>query len=281
MLANNRFRSTALSALALFAMVACGGKDAQPAMQEPAREIQLAPTPVAQPQLNDAPEKTAAPKKTAAAPKPAPAPAPLHVQVSPVTPQPAAAPAAAPAPAGPAPVLYGIVNSGTAFAVSPFVKICTNTHRVGDRFTATLSQPVNGSAGVSIPAGSVVTMRVIESARSQNTKDSIRLAFDVLSVRVGNESYTVDGKVQTAPFEKVRAQSTATQAEKVGAGAAIGAIIGQVLGKNTKSTVIGGAVGAAAGAATAMATADYDGCIPASSPMTVTLNQPIRIKAGT
>jgi hypothetical protein len=285
---------SATLALAALSAAACGGTDTQHSAGAPSREIQLAPVPPAEPQLNDAPAKTAsAPKKAPAAPREEqqPAPPPLHVQVShieprAVAPAPAPAPvsaaAAAPAAAGPAPVPLGTVDAGTSFVVRTAVRICTSSHKAGDRFSTTLGEAIVGSNGAVIPAGSPVVFRIVESSKSENTKDSIRLVFDVVSVRVGDESYQVDAHVaQTAQLEKVRVQSTGDQAKKVAEGAAIGAILGRVLGKNTKSTVAGAVVGAAAGGAVAAGTADYDGCVAQSTPISFTLNRPLTIKVGT
>ena len=273
-------RATAVFALAAVSLAAaCGAKDnsQQAAAAAPAREIQLAPTVKAEPQLNDAPRKTAAsePRKKSVPPlKTEPTPTP-QVLVAPLqqTPQPAA-----PAPNVIVTPLMGAVPAGTSFAVHPSVHVCTSTHKAGDRFVATLNAPITGSSGVLIPEGSTVVLRVVESARSQNSKDSIRLVFDVVSVRVGAETYEVVGQIaQTAPLEKVRVQSTGDQAKKVGTGAAIGAIAGQILGLNTKSTVIGAVVGAAAGGAVAAGTADYDGCYPSNQSINITLTRPLSV----
>ena len=43
--------------------------------------------------------------------------------------------------------------------LKPAARICTNTHRPGDRFTATLASAVQGSNGVEIPAGAVAVLR--------------------------------------------------------------------------------------------------------------------------
>ena len=262
-------------------LAASGGKDAAPpANGEPARQITLAPSKGAEPQLNDAPVKAeavpvkapvarkAAPKAATQAPPPAPS-----VIVRELTPAPAAAPA------GPPPAPTGVVAAGTSIAVHPTARICTSTHRSGDRFTATLRETVTGSNGATIPAGSTVVFRVVESARSENSRDNIRLTYDVVAVKVGDESYDLQATVtQASPVEKVRAQSTADQAKKVGTGAAIGAIAGQILGKNTRSTVIGAVIGGAAGGAVAAGTADYDGCLPADANITLSLSVPLRIK---
>jgi hypothetical protein len=175
----------------------------------------------------------------------------------------------------------GTIDAGRTLTVHPASRVCTTAQKVGDRVSAILSDAVQGSNGAAIPAGSTVMLRVLESARSQNSKDSVKLSFAVVSVRVGDETYEVDGRVSTTtPLEKVRVQTTGDQAKKVGAGAAIGAIAGQILGRNTRSTVIGGVVGGAAGAAVAAGTADYDGCVPTTGVMTITLSQPLRIKVA-
>lgn len=277
-------RLPGLLPIAAMLMVACSGKDAQTKAGEPPREIQLAPTPVAEPQLNDiSPAEAPAPEAVpAAAPEKAraPAPAPAKVTVTRIA-RPDAGDVPTPAPVAAAAPQTGTIDAGTSFRVSMAARICTNTHKVGDRVTATLGEGLTGSNGALIPAGSAVVLRVVESSRSENSKGDVRLTFDVASVRVGEDSYDVGGRVtQVAQLEKVRVQSTGTQAGKVGAGAAIGALAGQLLGKNTRSTVIGAAVGAAAGGAVAAGTADYDGCLPAGGSITIALDRPLTIRVG-
>lgn len=276
------------------ACAACGAADADSAKP---RDIELAPVTQGQPQLNDAaPTPVAAPTpapKTPArsaeraqaprAPSPAPqgtapvsAPAPALQSAA----QPAAQPALQPIVAAPAPT--GTVEAGVRFAVKPAARICTNTHKAGDRFTAALGEAVQGSNGAVIPAGSLVVLRVVESASTTNAKAASTLSFDVIAVRIGNESYEVDGKVTpTAPMEKVGTESASDQAKTAAKGAAIGAIAGQVLGKNTKSTVIGAVIGGVAGAMTASGTNQYDGCLKADGTLTIALDKPLKIKVPT
>jgi hypothetical protein len=271
---------------------ACGDKSSKQAGGAPGREIQLAPSPPVQPQLTDTAVTAAAAAPKQSAPKPAQvtkarpkAPPPAdEPQVivrrldTPDNPPAEAAPATAMPVAPPAPAV-GTIEAGTSFLVKPLARVCTNTFKPGDRFTATLNESVRGSNGATIPVGSSVVLKVDESARSENTKDNVKLTFSTVSVRVGEQSYDLTGSARlTAPLEKVRVQSTGDQAKKIGAGAVIGAIAGQLLGKNTRSTVIGGAVGTAAGAAVAAGTADYDGCVPASAALAVSLDSPLRVK---
>ena len=292
--------ATFLAIVIVATLSACGDKGSKQAAGAPAREIQLAPSAPAQPQLNDAPPASAARGTAAAqadakgtrvakaparhAPEPKVVVRPLTADDNPpsATAAPVPAPAPLPAPAAPAPPpapTVGTVSAGTAFAVHPVAKVCTNTFKAGDRFTATLAQTVQGSDGAVIPAGSSVVLKVDESTRSNNSNDSLRLTFSAVSLRIGEQSYDLTGHVsQTTPLEKVRVQTTGDQVKKVGAGALIGALAGQLLGKNTRSTVIGAGVGAAAGAAVAAGTTDYDGCVPATANLMVALDAPLRIK---
>jgi hypothetical protein len=296
----SKYPSAAATFLAIAILTvgaACGDKKASEAGAAPAREIQLAPSAPVQPQLNDAPAAAApVPQKTA--PKPvqlarAPKPAQEQVVVRPLTPQdvPAAsapapapvqvatAPAETPMPSAPPTPKVGTISAGRTLSVRPVARVCTNTFKAGDRFTTILNESVSGLDGAIIPAGSSVVLKVDESTRSINSKDSLRLTFSAVSLRIGEQSYDLTGHVaQTAPLEKVRVQSTGDQAKKVGAGALIGALAGQLLGRNTRSTVMGGAVGAAAGAAVAAGTADYDGCVPTTMNLTVSLDSPLFIK---
>lgn len=157
-------------------------------------------------------------------------------------------------------------------------RICTNTHKVGDRFTATTTADVAATNGVTIPTGSEVTLEVVESARGQNGRDNVKLAFKPVSITVRGRSSDLSADVtRVATLEYDRVQSNTTQAGKVAAGAAVGAIAGQVLGRNTKSTVAGAAVGAAAGGVVAAATTDFDGCLARNAALTITLTQQLTV----
>ncbi len=251
----NHIRRLFVPLIAVAMITACGKDDAADG-----REIELQPAPADAP-LNDRPA-TNAPAPAPATKAPAPAPRPAAT-----TPRPAAPRATS-----------GTIASGTSFAVTNGARICTNTHKTGDRFTTTLASDVTGTNGARIPAGATVTLVVTESAISKNSKDNWKLAFDVVSVEFGGRSFDVTGDVtRVATIEGVRSQSTGQQAGKVATGAAIGAVAGQILGKNTKSTVIGAAAGAAAGGAVAMATTDYEGCLPVNGSITIALGAPLTV----
>lgn len=171
----------------------------------------------------------------------------------------------------------GTIAAGSALNVRANSDLCTNTHKVGDRFQATVNEAVVGSNGATIPAGATVTLTVTKLNRSENANDPIEMEFSVDQVSFSGKSYNINGSVASLPVERVRNQPKSKDVQKVVGGAAIGAIAGQVLGKNTKSTVIGAAAGAAAGAATAAATANYEGCVRAGGNFVVTLSNAVTI----
>jgi len=173
----------------------------------------------------------------------------------------------------------GTIAAGTTINLAANQRVCTNTHKVGDTFTARVAESVTGSNGATIPAGATATVRVTELKRSENANDNVVMGFSVSSVTYGGHTYNIDSDVTYAKVDKVRNQPKGKDAQKVIGGAAIGAIIGQAIGKDTKGTVIGGAVGAAAGTAAAAATANYEGCVPEGGQITIKLNSGAQVRA--
>jgi hypothetical protein len=170
------------------------------------------------------------------------------------------------------------IGAGTTIAMTSGARVCTNTHKPGDRFTATVTNAVQGSNGAVIPAGATAVVQVTSVERSENVKDPARLGLVVQSVRFNGKTYPIDASITSVATETSRESTKGDDAKKVIGGAIAGAVIGQILGKDTKSTVIGAATGAAAGTAIAMGTGDYAGCIPAGGNITVRLNSPAQIQ---
>ena len=247
------------------------------------RDLQLATgDSAAQPQLKDVPA-TPAPTPAATTSKPrASRPAP-----KPATPKPE--PAAPPrTPSGNTVTAgekssggnVGSIASGTTLTLASGSKVCTNTNKVGDRFSATLNEAVTGSNGAVIPAGATAVIEVTKLKRSENANDNIEMGFAVRTISFGGATYNVDGDVTSAAVDRVRNSTKGNDAKKVAGGAVLGAVIGQVIGKDTKGTVIGAAAGAAAGTAAAATTANYEGCVNDGGRIVITLTSPLSIKAA-
>jgi hypothetical protein len=171
----------------------------------------------------------------------------------------------------------GTIPAGSELNLTSGSRICTNTSKVGERFTATVSNPVSGSNGAVIPAGATATVEVTELKRSENANDNVVMGFRVVSVTYGGHTYPVSATTSYAQVNKVKNQPKSKDVQKVVGGAAIGAIAGQILGKSTKATVIGAAAGGAAGAAAAAATSNYEGCVYSGGRITATLNSSTQV----
>lgn len=258
-----------------------------------AHDLQLANADtMSQPQLKDVPA-TVEPAQNAAAPAPrvsrrqtpaeilTPSRDPRRVATTPSNPQPVE-PAPAPVTSNGNTVTesnagsehaLGTIASGSEISLYSGQRVCTNTYAVGDRFTASVAESVQGSNGVSIPAGATAVIELTSLKRSENANDNITMEFVVRSIAFNGKTYPVNSAVTAAQVEKVRNGDASNDAKKVATGAIIGAIAGQIFGHKTKSTVIGAATGAAAGAVVAGATGKYDGCVPNGGRISLKLNE--------
>ncbi len=251
------------------------------------RDLQMANADTAaQPQLKDVPPAESAAAAAPAAPARRPAPA----RTKPRTRAPSSS---MPAPAAPTTTpsgnsvstsssgteaALGTVPAGTSISLTSNDRICTNTNKPGDRFTATVTNAVVGSNGAVIPAGAKALIQVTELKRSENATSPIQMTFSVLSLSFNGKTYPVTASIDHVDVDKVRNSSTGNDAKKVAGGAIIGAIVGQVSGHNTKSTVSGAAGGAAAGTAVAMGTANYEGCVPQGGNISIKLTEPATVQ---
>ena len=253
---------------------ACAGRDEDTAALDSVdttRDIAVVGADTAtQPQLKDVPVSP-----------PASAPSRPRTTQPRATQPPASAPAPTPTPAPVVPTpTSGVIASGTSLSLTSATKVCTNTNKVGDRFDATLATPVSGTNGVSLPAGSTVSIEVTELKRSEDSKTNIVMGFRVVSITADGRTYTPEAEVVSASIDRVRSQDRGDDAKKVVGGAAAGAIIGQVLGRDRKGTLIGAAVGAAAGAAAASSTSDYEGCVNQGAAIAVRLTGPLTVSVA-
>jgi hypothetical protein len=277
------------SAALLVALAACGDKSKRTAATDSdlARDLALAGSQPVNPTFQD----------TAVAPAPtqagraqeAPASArtranlpPLSKRPAPVTQSPAPepapttvaqTPAVAPAPApGPA---RGQISGGTGVGITSGSKVCTSSNLPGDKIVATVNSAVSGSNGAVIPAGSSVVLEVASANPGQNG-DGAQITFRVRAIVIGDKTYDVVADVAPeATLVKTKVGNADPNADrtKVVGGAIAGAILGRMIGHSTKGTVIGAATGAAAGAAAAKASERWEACLPAGTPMRLTLNQ--------
>jgi hypothetical protein len=267
-----------MGVVAVLSLAACGKDGDDTALNSDSalgRDLALAGgDTAAQPKLQDVPQ-TPTQQTPSAAPRPtAPRPSTPKTTTPPKTTPTTTTPAPAPTP------VSGTIAAGTALRFAANNKVCSNTNAVGDKFTATLAAPVEGSNGVVIPEGATGTFEVTEAKTAHNANDKTSMSVKLISVTYGGRTYPVDATVTSASTQRVRSATTADDAKKVVGGAVIGAIVGQVVGKNTKGPVVGAAAGAAAGTAAAAATGDYDTCLNSGAAIAVKLDEAATIRVA-
>jgi hypothetical protein len=191
----------------------------------PAATQQIASPPVAekQPPAKPAPRKPE-PKKPE--PKPETPPAPREVMVA--------------------------VPAGTSVTVSLLTHLRSDSSKVGDRFVAKTTEPIEISGMTVFPAGSEVRGHLTEVEEPHRTKGRAKIVLNVEKIMDPN------GRVydlETKPIILEAKPDAVSDAGKVAIGGVVGGVIGALASnKKAKGAAIGAAAGAAAGGAVALAT---------------------------
>ncbi len=274
---------------------ACGGKSPKEAVADSAAAAAEAPaeqpnaqTPAAAPVGQAAPETKTPPVERKSAPsKPAQrAPSTTGSTSGAATPAKEATGAgtatgsgAASTPETAAPAYVELdVATGTRIHGTLDKKLSTQISKVGEPFTLTVSDPISVAGRVAIPRGAKVDGKVTAVQKSGGAGQTAVLKVDFPSVTVGGRSYPISADLAEASPQKKSRTSTGQAAAEVGAGAVAGALLGRIVGGNKTGTFIGAAVGAAAGTAIVLGTQDVDAVLPAGSPMTLVLKEPVTVR---
>lgn len=277
-----------LAVATVMLLAACGGgKNQQEAASADSARAAAAPAgqPVAAPAQKPAAGQSATPapatasrptpeRKTTTSSTPASSPreaAPKSAQAGPGAPS--GTPAAAPKPA----TVSDEVPSGTQLETTLDSKLSTQDSKVGDAFTVTVTRSVTVGEHTAIPSGSTVHGKVTAVQKSGSSGQPAVLKVDFTSLTVGGMSYPISAKLVKAEPQQKSRTSAGDAALKIGAGTAAGAILGRIIGGNKTGTFVGAAVGAAAGTAIMLGTRDVDAVLPANSPMTLQLEQPVTV----
>ena len=185
----------------------------------------------------------------------------------------------------------GEIPAGTEMRATLDTPLSTKTSKPGDRFTATISQPVQGSNGVVISPGARVEGEVAEAEQGKTLpsvrgrgKLNLRFRDIVLSngqtvpliatlVSVNNTSgknirkADNEGQVQSGTKGK-------DVAKDVGIGAGIGTVAGLIFGAPLK----GLAIGTLAGGGYVLATNGREVNLPAETGMVIRLDQALSMQ---
>jgi len=210
---------------------------------------------------------------------PAPAPQPNYQSNYPPA-QPNNAPPAQsnyppPAPTAPAPVANGdriTVPTGARLTIRTIDAIDSDRNRVGDKFAATLDQPVYVNDLVVVPKGASVYGRLEEAKAAGQLAGKAQLRLSLTGIVIDGQTYGLS----TGDYELSGKSRGANTATKVGGGAAVGALIGAIAGGG-KGAAIGAGVGAGAGTAVQVATKGDQVHVPSETLLEFALDQPVTI----
>ncbi len=162
---------------------------------------------------------------------------------------------------------------GTVLTVRLGETVSTKRNSAGDRFTATVEEPVEAGGKVVIPKGASVTGTVTEAKPLGKIKGAATLRLVLDSVTVKDSKYDIQ---TTAVARSVKGKGKRT-AEFGGGGAGAGALIGAIAGGG-KGAAIGALVGGGAGLAGGAFTGNKDIVLPAETTLSFKLLKPLEVK---
>jgi hypothetical protein len=180
------------------------------------------------------------------------------------------------------------VSAGTEIHATLDTPLSTKTSKPGDRFTATVAQPVRGNNGVVIPTGARIEGEVSESEEGKAVaalrgKGKLNLRFRDVVLPNGQSLpltatlvsvHSTNGKDSKSADQEGQVESGTRGrdvAKDVGIGAGIGTIAGLIFGGPLK----GLAIGAMAGGGYVLATKGKEVNLPAQTGMILKLDQPL------
>ncbi|HEY4816789.1 MAG TPA: hypothetical protein VIH67_05125 [Candidatus Acidoferrum sp.] len=179
-------------------------------------------------------------------------------------------PAVREAPPRPKPI---VVPAETVISVVLDEPVGSKISTPGQNFSASVREPVEVDGRLAIPKGARASGIVKDAKPAGRFKGGASLELTLTSIDVHGTNYDVH---TTAPNETSKGKGKRTAA-MVGGGAGGGALIGGLAGGG-KGALIGGLIGAAAGTGGAGLTGNRDITLPAETPLTFKLVEPLEIR---
>ena len=149
----------------------------------------------------------------------------------------------------------------------------SETSRVEERVTGTVTSPLIIDSVTAIPAGAKLTGHLTTVEDSGKVKGRAALGLQFTRLQTGSVTYDID----TRPLSWVAESTKKEDAVKIGAGAAAGAVIGAITG-GKKGAAIGSAIGAGGGTAVVLATEGQNIQLAAGRKLKVSITNPLTIR---
>ena len=172
--------------------------------------------------------------------------------------------------------------ANTAFTIPRGEKLLIRTvdvinsevNKAGDRFRATLAEPLSVGGLQVVPANSEIRGRIVDAQEAGRVSGSAQLRLELTQLYVNGIAYSV----QTSEYAEAAEGRGAQTGRRVGIGAGIGAAIGAIAGGGT-GAAIGAGVGAGTAGAVQVLTRGEKLNIPAETLLEFTLSEPLSVAA--
>ena len=166
-----------------------------------------------------------------------------------------------------------VIGEGTPIKVRTETELSTKSTKTGERFTATLAEPILIDGKVVAARGAQVEGRVVNSDPGGRVKGVATLSVRLTQLHVGNRGV----EINTGVIARKAHTTKRKDAAEIGIGAGVGAAIGALAGGG-QGAAIGAASGGAAGTGLVLATHGDPAVLPAESVLTFTLTAPVTVE---
>ena len=166
-----------------------------------------------------------------------------------------------------------VVSAQTVIGLATETRLSSETARVEDRVDARVTRDVRVGDRVAIPAGAYAIGSVMQVDRGGKFKERAHLAVRFHTIVLADGTRI---PISTDTISREGEPPANSSAAKMGGAAVGGAILGAILG-GAKGAAIGAGAGAAGGTAAVMAGDRQAATLPAGTPMTVRVLQPVTV----
>ncbi len=167
------------------------------------------------------------------------------------------------------------IPAGTRISVRTIDGIDSTQNQVGDRFQASLEEPLLVNGEEVVPKGADVYGRLTQSNASGTFTGKSQLGLELTGIVVNGRSYPI----VTGEYAVAGKSRGASTAKRTIGGAAVGSIIGAIAGGG-KGAAIGAGVGGGVGAGSETVTKGDQVKVPSETLLDFTLQQDASVPSG-